>query len=109
MASPASLPDQPVPPAADPVAIRACLGQVPLAEFDREWVLTLDAAKAARSLEPIHEMLAKWRHIAAAEQRDPGAYLRLLQRAAEIEQAGHNPRAGTIEDMRAMLRRRTGA
>jgi len=71
MASPAAaLPSdhEPVPPPPpDPQAIRAYLTPDVAAEFDAEWEIVLDKAKASKDLTPVHELLAKWRRFAYAE------------------------------------------
>ncbi|MGH3622670.1 MAG: DUF6247 family protein [Sciscionella sp.] len=110
MVSPAApLPGgEPVPPAADPVTIRACLSSALVAEFDREWETVLERAKQAKDLAPVHDLLAKWRHLAYAELRDPGSYYRLLAKAEQITRTGHNPDAGSFEDMQALIRQRLG-
>jgi uncharacterized protein DUF6247 len=46
------------------------------AEFDREWEIVLDQAKRDQDLEPVHDLLAKWRHFAYAELKAPGTYFR---------------------------------
>jgi hypothetical protein len=93
-------------PAADPVSIRACLTPMLVAEFDREWELVLDRAKASKDLAGVRTLLAKWRHIAYGELRDPGAYYRMLARAEQIQRLGANPGAGSLEDMKALIRER---
>jgi len=105
MASPAAAlpPDhEPVPPPPDPQAVRACLTPDVAAEFDAEWEIVLDKAKASKDLAPVHELLAKWRHFAYAELKDPGSYFRLLA-------TGQAP-AGSIsgDGMKALIRQRLG-
>ena len=95
-----------VAPAADPVAIRACLPPQLLAEFDAEWVSALDKAKASKDLAGVHCLLDKWRHLAYAEMRDPGSYGRLLAKAEQILRTGKNPTAGSLADMQAVIRGR---
>lgn len=107
MASPASRHDpEPGVPAADPAAIRASLTPTLRAEFDREWEFVLERAKASKELSGIHELLLKWRHVAAAELREPGAYFALQAKAEQIQRSGVNPGAGTVEDMRALIEQR---
>lgn len=111
MASPAAAlpPDhEPVPPP-DPQAIRACLTPDVAAEFDAEWEIVLDRAKASKDLAPVHELLAKWRHFAYAELKDPGSYFRLLATAARTLATGQAS-AGSIsgEEMKALIRQRLG-
>ena len=50
----------------------------------------------------MHELLAKWRHFAYAELKDPGSYFRLLA-------TGQAP-AGSIsgDGMKALIRQRLG-
>lgn len=99
---------EPSPPDADPVAIRACLPQHLLAEFDGEWEHTLDQAKAEKNLAGVHKLLHKWRHIAYAELRDPGSYSRLMAKAEQIMRTGENPTARSFDDMQALIRERLG-
>lgn len=109
MASPAQAhppSGEPVAPAADPVAIRACLTPMLVAEFDREWELVLDRAKASKDLADVRTLLAKWRHIAYGELRDPGSYYRVLAKAEQIQRLGANPDAVSLEEMKALLRGR---
>ncbi len=110
MASPfASSPrDSPVPPEADPVAIRACLSPRLVAEFDADWNIVLDRAKASKDLADVHNLLQKWRHLAYAELRAPGSYFRLQAKAEQILRTGENPTAGSFEDMQALIRERLG-
>jgi hypothetical protein len=108
MSMSAELPEAMVPPAAEPQAIRACLTPSLVAEFDSEWELVLEQAKQTKDLVAIHSLLNKWQHLAYAEMRDPGSYYRMLAKAEQIMRAGHNPSAGTVEDMRAMINRRLG-
>ena len=95
MASPAAaLPSdhELVPPQPEPQAVRACLTPDVAAEFDAEWEIVLDKAKASKDLAPVHELLAKWRHFAYAELRDPGSYYPPVgHRGAH---AGHRSGAG---------------
>lgn len=109
MASPAApLPGgSPVPPPADPVAIRACLTADIVAEFDAEWEIVLERAKQAKDLAPVHALLGKWRHIAYGELTDPGSYYRLLTKAEHILATGETP-PGSVsgEEMKALIRQR---
>ena len=109
MASPAAaLPSdhEPVPPP-DPQAIRACLTPDVAAEFDAEWEIVLDKAKASKDLTPVHELLAKWRHFAYAELKDPGSYFRLLATAARTLATGQAPTGSISGDgMKALIRQR---
>ena len=108
MASPsAPLPAvNPGPPDADPVAIRACLSQRLVVEFDAAWDVTLEQAKASKNLAGVHKLLQKWRHLAYSELRDPGSYFRLQAEAEQIMRTGENPTAGSFEDMQALIRER---
>ncbi|WP_123746917.1 DUF6247 family protein [Saccharothrix texasensis] len=111
MASPAaSVPSGggPVVPAADPVAIRAALTPMLVAEFDREWELVLERAKVSKDLAGIRDLLGKWRHIAYGELRDPGSYYRMLAKAEQVQRLGANPDAVSLEEMKALLGRRQG-
>lgn len=65
---------EPSAPSADPAVVRACLTPALAAEFDREWELVLDRARASKDLADVRALLAKWRHIAHGELRDPGSY-----------------------------------
>jgi hypothetical protein len=96
----------PVPPDADPVAIRACLTPRMVAEFDAEWNIVLDQAKQSKDLAGVRDLLAKWRHFAYAEMRDPGTYFRLLAKAEQIQRTGRNPDAVPLEDMKALIEQR---
>lgn len=96
----------PVAPAAEPLAIRACLTPMLTAEFDREWDLALDEAKRAKDLAPVRELLGKWRHIAYREPRGPGSYYRMPAKAEQIQRRGTNPAAVTLEEMKAVVRGR---
>ncbi|WP_410597836.1 DUF6247 family protein [Amycolatopsis sp. lyj-23] len=110
MASPAVPADSgaPRPPAADPVAIRRCLPPALREAFDIEWDTVLDQAKADKTLDGIRELLAKWRGIAAAEQRSPGSHSRLLAKASHILATGQHPGARSVEDLRDLIEERLG-
>lgn len=56
----------------------------------------------------MHKLLQKWRHVAYAELRDPGSYVRLQAKAEQIIRTGENPTAGSYEDMQALIRERLG-
>ncbi|MDQ3765074.1 MAG: DUF6247 family protein [Actinomycetota bacterium] len=111
MASPAApLPDgDPVSPATEPVAIRACLTPDVAAEFDREWEIVLERAKQTKDLAGVHDLLNKWRHLAYAELKEPGSYYRLLATATHTLATGKAP-PGSVsgEDMKALIRQRLG-
>jgi Family of unknown function (DUF6247) len=102
----APVPSEVVPPAADPQAIRACLSPALVEEFDAEWDLTLDEAKRDKNLTPIHSLLNKWRHLAYAELRDPGAHRRMMTKAEQILRTGQHPGGVPAEDVRALINRR---
>ncbi|MFD3594054.1 DUF6247 family protein [Nocardia sp. NPDC058640] len=107
MAAPAAVPHpDPVPPAADPAQIRACLTPTLIAVFDAEWELVLDEAKRTKELDGIRNLLNHWRHIAYDEMVEPGTYFRLQATAEQIQQTGMNSQAATIEEMRALIRQR---
>ncbi len=109
MASPATLPNPtPVPPPADPQAIRACLTQTLAAEFDHEWQVVLDRVKQSQDLNNVHSLLHKWRHIAYQEMRDPGSYYRMLAKVEQIQRSGGNPDGVPFEQMQALIRDRQG-
>jgi hypothetical protein len=111
MAFPAAAvpPDAPVPPPADPVAIRACLTPDVAAEFDAEWDIVLDEAKQSKDLAPVHALLTRWRQVAYAELRDPGSYFRLLGTAARTLATGEAP-AGSVsgDEVKALIHERLG-
>lgn len=77
------------------------------AEFNREWDIVLDRVKQSQDLTDLHELLAKWRHTAYLELRDPGATYRMLAKAEQIQRTGHNPDADHI-DLRALIQQRLG-
>lgn len=79
------------------------------AEFDREWEIVLDQAKKDQDLEPVHDLLAKWRHFAYAELKDPGTYFRVLATAAHTLATGQPP-TGSVsgEEIEELIRRRLG-
>ncbi len=99
----------PVPPAAEPVAIRACLTPDVAAEFDREWEIVLERAKQTKDLAGVHDLLNKWRHLAYAELKEPGSYYHLLATAAHTLATGKAP-TGSVsgDDMKALIRQRLG-
>lgn len=98
----------PVPPPPDPQAIRACLAPELASEFDRDWDIVLEQAKQSHDLAGVHDLLAKWRHTAYMEMRDPGSHNRLLAKAEQILRTGRNPDAAPVEDMQALIRQRLG-
>jgi uncharacterized protein DUF6247 len=98
----------PVPPPADPQAIRACLTPMLAAEFDRDWDIVLDRVKQSHDLSDLHDLLNKWRHVAYMEMREPGAYGRLLAKAEQILRTGRRDDAVSGEDVLASIRRRQG-
>lgn len=94
MASPTTLPDPaPVPPAADPQAIRACLTPTATAEFDREWEIVLDRVKQSMDLAGLHAWLNNggtrrtWR--CATRAQTTGCW----PRPRQILRTGSNPGA----------------
>ncbi len=113
VASPAAHPSQsglnPTPPPPEAHAIRACLTPDVAAEFDREWEIVLDQAKRDQDLEPVHDLLAKWRHFAYAELKAPGSYFRVLATAAHTLATGQPP-VGSVpgEQITELIRRRLG-
>jgi hypothetical protein len=104
----ADVPQGTVAPAAEPRAIRACLSAALLAQFDAEWDVTLDEAKRDKDLTGIHSLLNKWRHVAHAELRDPGAHDRMLAKAEQLARTGENPGGVSVADVRALIDRRLG-
>jgi len=99
---------RPVPPAADPQAIRACLTPTLAVKFDREWEIVLDRIKESRDLTDLQAWLNKWRHTAYMEMCDPGSYTRLMAKADQILSTGGNPDAVPAEEMRAIIAQRLG-
>ena len=97
---------EPVPPEAEPGAIRACLTAQMLADFDSEWDFVLDEAKRIHSLEGVQDLLAKWRLMAYHELKYPGSYARMMAKVELIRRTGANPDAVSVEDMRELLRKR---
>lgn len=83
---PQPAPRRPVPsaPGTDPRSIRESLPAELVGEFDAEWALVMDRAKAAMELAGVQDLLRKWRHIAGAEHRSPGTHARVLAKAEEI-------------------------
>jgi hypothetical protein len=79
-----------------------------VAEFDTEWDVTLDEAKRDKDLTPIHSLLNKWRHVAYAELKDPGAHYRVLARAEQIIRTGEIPGGLPASEVRALIERRQG-
>lgn len=98
----------PVPPPADPQAIRASLTPTLAGEFDYEWGIVLDRVKQSQDLADLHALLNKWRHTAYMEMREPGAYYRVLAKAEQIQRTGGNSDAVSFEDMQARIRERLG-
>lgn len=99
----APVPPEPVAPPPEPKAIRACLSSTMTAGFDREWEYVVERAKQAKDLDPITNLLHKWRHFAYMEMREPGAYYRVLARSEEIL-AGAEPPEGSINGDELMAR-----
>lgn len=96
-----------VAPAADPVAIRACLTPQVAAVFDDEWQDVLEAAKQSKDLAEVHELLGKWRFIAHAELTHPGSYFQVLATAARAQATGRAaPGSVSAEEVRALIRAR---
>lgn len=96
-----------MPPAADPVAIWACLTPEVAAVFDGEWEFVLEAAKQSKDLAGVHELLHKWRFFARAELTDPGSYFRVLATVAAIQATGRAaPGSVSAEEVRALIRAR---
>jgi Family of unknown function (DUF6247) len=91
-------------PEADPVAIRECLTPDVAAVFDAEWEFVLEAAKQSKDLAGVRDLLAKWRHFAYYELREPGAYFRVLAAAANTQRTGQAP-SGSVSgvEMRARI------
>lgn len=108
MVTPATAGNHPTPPIPEPAAIRACLTPTLAAEFDHEWKLVLDRVKESQDLTGLHALLNKWQHTAYLEQRDPGAYYRMLAKAEQITRTGSNPDAVPFEDMLELIRERQG-
>ncbi len=96
-----------------PAAIRSQLSPDLAAIFDAEWEFVLEAAKRTQDLQAIHDLLAKWRHFAAAEVAEPGWYFGVQDQAERILAAGSAEAAGfktydgraVIEGLRELDRR----
>lgn len=86
---------------AQPAAIRNQLSPELAEIFDREWEVVLERAKHSQDLQAIHDLLLKWRHIAAAEAKEPGWYFRLQEQAERILATGA-PEPGSISGDEAM-------
>jgi hypothetical protein len=98
---------QPVP--LDPQSIRRALTSTLRSEFDREWELALDKAKGVEAVRPpVHDLLHKWRHIAAGEAEEPGRYYRVLAKADQITRAGGNPGGRSADDVMQLVAERIG-
>lgn len=95
-------------PVADPRSIRASFPAELAAEFDAEWVVVMDRAKASMELGGVQDMLRGWRHVAVAELRSPGTHARIAAKAGEIARTGRNPTAVPDEEMRALIAERLG-
>ena len=98
---------EPVPPEAEPEAIRVCLTGQMLADFDREWEFVLEEAKQTHSLAGVQDLLAKWRLMAYTELKRPGSYARMMAAIEQTLATGKAP-AGSIsgEEMMARLQAR---
>lgn len=94
------------PASADPESIRAALTATLRSEFDHEWELVLDKTKESKQLGPIHDLLAKWRHIAAGETDEPGRYYRVLAKAEQIMRTGSNPDGRPADDVMQLITER---
>lgn len=87
-----------------PAAIRSQLSPDLAAIFDREWEIVLDEAKQTQDLQGVHDLLLKWRHIVAAEAKEPGWYFRLQEHAARILERGTpDPDCISGEQARALI------
>ncbi len=95
---------------AETAAIRGQLGPELATIFDREWEIVLEAAKLSHDLAGINDLLIKWRHVVAAESREPGWYFRLQEDAAGILERGTpDPDAVSGDEVRAMIAARLRA
>ncbi|WP_157368311.1 DUF6247 family protein [Alloactinosynnema sp. L-07] len=95
------------PPPPDPKSIRACLTAELARAFDGEWEFVLDQAKQSQDLRPVHDLLAKWRHIAFAELKDPGVYDQAMATATHALATSQAPEgSATAEEVEALLRAR---
>ena len=77
--------------------------------FDHEWDFVMELAKREKSLNPVHELLDKWRHFAYGEMVEPGRYFRVLATAARTLATGKAPegsRPMTSADIQALAERR---
>jgi hypothetical protein len=48
----------------------------------------------------------KWRHVAHAELREPGVTQRLAEKVDLIQQAGQNPEAVSLQEVRRLIDQR---
>jgi hypothetical protein len=98
---------EPVPPEAEPEAIRACLTGQMLTAFDSEWAAVLKEANQSHSLAGVREMLGSWRLMAYTELKRPGSYARMMATVERTLATGKAP-AGSIsgEEMMARIQAR---
>lgn len=91
----------------EPAAIRTQLTPDLAAVFDAEWEIVLESAQRTQDLQAIHDLLGKWRHIAAAEVAEPDQYCRGQHLAERILAAGSAEAAGIATyDARTVLEER---
>ncbi len=95
------------PPAADPIAIRACLTPDVAAVFDTEWERTLDSAKQSKDLSGVRQLLQHWRHFAYQELLEPGTYFQVLATTAHVQATRRAPSGSVPEnEIRARINAR---
>lgn len=92
----------------DPRSIRESLPAELRAEFDAEWTLVMDRAKASMELAGVQDLLQKWRHVAFTEASSPGAHARVSAKVEEIQRTGRNSTAASYVEMQALIRERLG-
>lgn len=73
----------PLAPGASPAAIRAALLPEDRAMFDEAYTGALDEARADLDLTALHDVVERWRRVAAL-QADRGNFARVARRAAEL-------------------------
>ncbi|QUQ72247.1 DUF6247 family protein [Kutzneria sp. CA-103260] len=94
---------EPVPPEAEPGAIRACLTGQMLADFDREWDFVMEEARRIHDLAGVQDLLDKWRLMAYTELKRPGSYARMMATIKTTLATGKAP-AGSISGAEMLAR-----
>jgi hypothetical protein len=76
--------------ATDPRTIRAKLIPEEVGDFDREYREVMAVAIESRDLNPVWEMLERWRRVARVSE-DPDAHRRMLETARRLQAGEHVP------------------